>query len=77
VGDHDFLLRGDAGDTTHNGQQGKASMMIRDRHLLGLIEQQLADRHVVLVVYGSSHWATLSAALEKRLGKPKIIPFLK
>jgi hypothetical protein len=52
-------------------------MMTRDRHLLGLIEQQLAERHTVLVVYGGSHWATLSAALQERLGRPKIKPFLK
>jgi hypothetical protein len=46
-------------------------MMTRDRHLLRLIEQQLAERHSVLVVYGGSHWATLSAALQERLGSPK------
>jgi len=33
-------------------------------------------RHSVLVVYGSSHWSTLSAALANRLGKPKVKPFL-
>jgi len=26
----------------------------------------------VLVVYGGSHWTTLSGALQKRLGKPTI-----
>jgi hypothetical protein len=30
-----------------------------------------------LVVYGASHWATLSAALQERLGKPKVRAFLK
>lgn len=77
VDDRDFALRGDVGDTTRNGLQGQVSMMTRDRHLLGLIEQQLADKHAVLVVYGGSHWATLSAALEKRMGKPRIKPFIK
>jgi hypothetical protein len=78
VGDDQFPLRIDVvNDNTRNGQQAKVNMMTRDRHLLGLIEQQLAERHSVLVVYGGSHWATLSAALEKRLGKPKIKPFLK
>ena len=77
VGDRGFPLRIDVGDTTRHGQQSKVDMMTRDRHLLGLIEQQLADRHSVVVVYGGSHWATLSAALEKRLGKPKVRPFLK
>ena len=62
-------------DTTRHGQQGRVDMMTRDRHLLGLIEQQLLDKHSVLVVYGGSHWATLSSALQERLGKPKVIPF--
>jgi hypothetical protein len=78
VGDDQFPLRIDVvNDNTRNGQQAKADMMTRDRHLLGLIEQQLAARHSVLVVYGGSHWATLSAALEQRLGKPEVKPFLK
>jgi hypothetical protein len=29
------------------------------------------------VVYGASHYATLSAALEHRLGKPMVLPFLE
>jgi hypothetical protein len=64
-------------DPTRHGQQDRIGMMMRDRHLLGLIEQQLAEKHAVLVVYGGSHWATLSAALQERLGRPKIKPFLK
>ena len=78
VGDEQFSLRIDVvNDTTRHGQQGRVDMMTRDRHLLGLIEQQLTERQRVLVVYGGSHWATLSAALEKRLGRPKVRPFLK
>jgi hypothetical protein len=78
VGDDKFPLRIDVvNDNTRNGQQAKVGMMTRDRHLLGLIEQQLTERHTVLVVYGGSHWATLSAVLQERLGKPKIKPFLK
>lgn len=77
VGDAKFVLRIDVADSTRHGQQTRVDMMTRDRHLLGLIEQQLAERHAVLVVYGGSHWATLSAALEDSLGKPKITPFLK
>lgn len=64
-------------DRSRNGDQTRADMVTRDRHLLGLIEQQLTDRRSVLVVYGGSHWATLSSALEKRLGKPTVRPFLK
>jgi hypothetical protein len=77
VGDDKFPLRIDVGDTTRHGEQVRVDMMTRDRHLLGLIEQQLAARHSVLVVYGGSHWSTLSAALEERLGKPEIKPFLQ
>jgi len=78
VGDDKFPLRIDGvSDTTRHGQQARVGGITRDRHLLGLIEQQLAKRHSVLVVYGGSHWATLSAALEERLGKPRIKPFLK
>jgi len=77
VGDEQFPLRIDVGDTTRHGEQNRIGMMTRDRHLLGLIEQQLTDRHSVLVVYGGSHWSTLSAALEKRLGKPRVRPFIK
>jgi hypothetical protein len=77
VKDTRFILRIDVGDSTRHGQQNAVNMMTRDRHLLGLIEQQLAARHSVLVVYGGSHWSTLSAALEKRLGKPTITPFFQ
>lgn len=78
VGDEGFPLRIDvAFDETRNGQQARVDMKTRDRHLLGLIEQQLSERHSVLVVFGGSHWATLSDALEKRLGTPKITPFFK
>lgn len=78
VGDDEFLLRIDGvSDKTRHGEQARIDMMTRDRHLLGLIEQQLTETHSILVVYGGSHWSTLSTAFEKRLGKPKITPFLK
>jgi hypothetical protein len=77
VGDDKFPLRIDIGDTSRHGQQSREDMMTRDRHLLGLIEQQLTARHSVLVIYGGSHWSTLSAALEERLGKPQVRPFVK
>jgi hypothetical protein len=77
VEDRKFPLRIDAvNDKTRNGEQTRVNMMTRDRHLLGLIEQQLAERHLVLVVYGGSHWSTMSVALEERLGK-QIRPFPK
>lgn len=77
VGDDQFPLRTDISDQTRHGQEIRVDMMTRDRHLLGLIEQQLSARHSVLVVFGGSHWSTLSAALEARLGKPKVKAFLK
>jgi hypothetical protein len=78
AGDKEFPLRIDVTfDKTRNGEQTRVDMKTRDRHLLGLIEQQLTERHAVLVVFGGSHWATLSTALEERLGKPKVTPFLK
>jgi hypothetical protein len=78
VGDKGFPLRIDVTlDKTRNGEQARFDMKTRDRHLLGLIEQQLIERHSVLVVFGGSHWATLSTALEERLGTPKVTPFPK
>jgi hypothetical protein len=75
-GDKGFPLRIDVvNDSTRLGQPIRVDMMTRDRQLLGLIEQQLVENHSILVVYGQSHWATLSAALEERLGKPKVSPF--
>jgi hypothetical protein len=78
VGDDQFPRRIDvAFDKTRNGQQARVGMTTPDRHLLGLIEQQLTERQCVLVVFGGSHWSTLSAALAERLGKPKVDPFLR
>lgn len=77
VADDKFPLRIDIGDQTRHGRQLRVDMMTRDRHLLGLIERQLAERHSVLVVFGGSHWSTLSAALEARLGKPGVRAFLE
>jgi hypothetical protein len=75
--DNRFPLRTDIVDPTRHGQQSRVDNMTRDRHLLGLIEQQLTVRREVLVVYGADHWSDLSMALEKRLGKPSVTPFLK
>jgi hypothetical protein len=35
------------------------------------------ERIVAEIVYGGSHWATLSVALQERLGAPKVTPFLR
>jgi hypothetical protein len=54
----------------------QTDMVTRDEHLLATIEKELASKKRVLVVYGGSHWTTLSQALHRRLGKPDIKPFL-
>jgi hypothetical protein len=77
VGDPQFPRRTDVGDSTANGRLLVARTMIRDRHILSVIEKQLSQRRSVLVVYGGAHWSTLSAALEARIGKPEITPFLQ
>ncbi len=55
----------------------QAEVIARDEHLLATIEGQLASKKKVLIVYGGSHWTTLSQALERRLGKPVVQPFLE
>lgn len=72
VSDADMAQRYDPGEDTLLHRMGADNMRVRDEHLLSTILQQL-DRHGrVLVVYGSSHWTTLSRALESRLGRPRI-----
>jgi hypothetical protein len=53
----------------------QAHMNVRDRHLLATIEKELALKERVLVVYGGSHWITLSQALQRKFGKPTIVGF--
>jgi hypothetical protein len=77
VGDDQFATRTNIGDTSQRAKLRVARTMIRDRHILGVIEEQLSQRYSVLVVYGGAHWSTLSEALEARLGKPQIKPFLR
>jgi hypothetical protein len=71
-----FLANTDAVfDTTRQGELSKATILIRDRHLWTLMVDRLERGQSVLVVFGGSRWSTLSAALERRLGKPAIRPF--
>lgn len=53
----------------------QAAGVLRDRHLLGVIEDGVARHERVVVVYGSNHWVTLAAALERRYGQPVITRF--
>jgi Asp/Glu/hydantoin racemase len=55
----------------------QTDMTTRDQHILATIEKELALKKRVLVVYGGSHWTTLSQVLEKKYGKPVIKPFLE
>ncbi|MBS0377827.1 MAG: hypothetical protein JSS29_05015 [Proteobacteria bacterium] len=72
AGDKHLSTRADPGTSSMVGRIKQAEMHIRDEHLLGLIRKYLDGGKSVLVVYGGSHWSTLSAALELELGKPGI-----
>lgn len=74
VFDEQMPHRYDPGAGTLLQRMGADNMRVRDEHLLSTIFAQLAEHDRVLVVYGSSHWTTLSQALEQRLGKPTIVP---
>jgi hypothetical protein len=73
VSDDRMPRRYDPGTGTLLQRMAADNMRVRDEHLLSTILEQLAAHDRVLVVYGSSHWTTLSRALETRLGKPKIV----
>jgi hypothetical protein len=75
--DAESAKRSEPGTTTAVALLNQADMMTRDEHLLATIENELASKKRVLVVYGGSHWTTLSQALQRRLGKPKITPFVE
>lgn len=76
TGDAAFTSRMEPGEDSALARLNQADMVARDEHLLATIEDQLAKRKRVLVVYGGSHWTTLSQVLEERLGKPVIAPFV-
>jgi hypothetical protein len=75
--DPEVVERLEPGLTTLVGRLNQTDMIVRDEHILATIEQQLATRQRVLIVYGGSHWTTLSQALERRLGKPRIDVFVQ
>jgi hypothetical protein len=62
--------RVDPGTATLVGKLFQADMVVRDRHIFATIMDKLKTKKRVLVVYGGSHWTTLSQALEHALGKP-------
>lgn len=75
--DSKVVERSEPGTNTLVGRLNQTDMIVRDEHILETIEQQLGARQRVLIVYGGSHWTTLSQALEKRLGKPRIDVFFQ
>jgi hypothetical protein len=73
VSDSDLATRYDPGTDTLLHRMGADNMRVRDEHLLNTIFEQSATYDRVLVVYGSGHWTTLSAALEERFGRPAVL----
>jgi hypothetical protein len=73
VSDVEMPNRYDPGTETLLQRLGADNMRFRDEHLLSTILQELDRNDRVLVVHGSSHWTTLSRALQDRLGKPVIV----
>jgi hypothetical protein len=73
VSDVEMPHRYDPGTETLLQKMGADNMRVRDEHLLSTILQQLERNDRVLIVYGSSHWTTLSRALQDRFGKPVIV----
>jgi hypothetical protein len=74
--DTELATRSDAGTATPVALLNQADMIARDEHLLATIKKELESKKRVLVVYGASHWTTLSAELERMLGKPRIEAFV-
>jgi hypothetical protein len=72
ISDVDMPARSNPGTDTLLQRIAADNMRFRDEHLLSTILRELAVNKSVLVVYGNSHWTTLSPALEDRLGKPVI-----
>ena len=65
--DTELTTRSDPGMTTAVALLSQADMITRDEHLLATIKKELESKERVLVVYGASHWTTLSAELERML----------
>jgi hypothetical protein len=70
ISDTEMPSRADPGTATLVQRMSADNMRFRDQHLLATILRELAANNRILVVYGSSHWTTLSQALEDWLGKP-------
>jgi hypothetical protein len=73
VSDSEMATRLDPGSDTLPHRLAADNMRVRDEHLLNTIFEQLTTHDRVLVVYGSGHWTTLSAALKGRFGGPSVL----
>jgi hypothetical protein len=71
-----FVRRSGPDDTNVVARILQAQGQIRDRALLRLIREDLDQEGRVLVVYGGSHWTTLSALLASLLGPPSFDLYL-
>ncbi|MBS0380668.1 MAG: hypothetical protein JSS29_19470 [Proteobacteria bacterium] len=75
LNDADATRRDEPGVASPVARLKQAQMHVRDEHLLRLIRDRLGSGESVLVVFGGSHWSTLSAALERAQGRPEIEVF--
>lgn len=64
--------RGEPGVDSPVARLLQADMNVRDQNLVAILSAQLRLGRRILVVYGGSHWTTLSAALQAALGAPKV-----
>jgi len=72
----DLSARAEPGTGSPVARLLQSDMVARDEHLWATIQRQLDLKKRVLVVYGGSHWTTLSGVLERKLGKPRITRFI-
>lgn len=67
-----LISRAEPGTDSPVARLLQSDMVGRDEHLWATIQEQLRLKWRVLVVYGGSHWTTLSGVLEEKLGKPTV-----
>ncbi len=70
--DPNFVSHADPSEATLVGKILAAEGQVRDVAIFELIKRTLQEHKRVLVVYGGSHWTTLSGSLDRELGRPRI-----
>ena len=71
--DPDWADHGGPGEPEIAGQIGKASNLLRDQYVVGLMIRLLNERQRVLTVFGGSHLSSQWRALKAALGSPRLI----